>query len=80
MPLLGGADEVGIGDVQFLPQGLVPLHHTVSQFQRGLACRVRGLLHFLAVLVGPGEKEHLPALEVHVTGKDIRGQRGIGMP
>ena len=79
MPLLGGPDEIVVGDVEPLPESLEPLHHPVSKLLRGLPALSGGLLHLLTVLIGPREEEAIVARHPLVTGQHIGGYGGIGM-
>jgi hypothetical protein len=60
---LGGADEVGDREAHGAGQVAEMLADPVGEGLRVLAGVVRRLLHLLAVLVGAGEEEHLPALQ-----------------
>ncbi len=66
VPLLGGADEVVVGDLQVLPERLPGLlHQLVAPLLRGDAVGLRGAQDLLTVLVGAGQVPHpLAALAV----------------
>jgi hypothetical protein len=77
--LLGGADEVVVGDVQLGPGGLPPLHDLVGP---GLRVEPAGLGrpgHLLAVLVGPGEEQHPVPVGTTPTRQHVGRDGGVGV-
>ena len=56
VPLLGGADEVVVGNGKRRPELPVADDHFVAVLLRGYAPPARRILHLLAVLVGPGDE------------------------
>jgi len=79
MRRIGGADKVIVPDVQLVPRLPEALGIEIAVRLRRQAAFLRGLLHFLAVLVGSGEKENLVAQKLVVARQDVRQYRGIGV-
>jgi hypothetical protein len=50
-----------------------------GEFKRGYIFPLRGLNHFLSMLVGAGQKEHILAVEPLEARQRVRGNRLIGM-
>ena len=72
MPRLGGADEIVVGDVQFLPQLVIVGHHAVGQLDRQHTLFRRGPLDFLSMLVGAGEEPDVVSHAAPMAGDHIR--------
>ncbi len=79
MPRLGRADEIVVAALEPLDHGAEPRHGALDQLAGRNAGLGRGLLHFSAVLVGPGEKEHVVTVEPHEAGDRIGRDRLVGM-
>ena len=79
MALFGGVDEVVVRAVQPLHHGLEARHVAVEQLPRGQPLLGRGLLDFLAVLVGAGEEIDVVAVEPHEAGDGVGGDRLVGV-
>ncbi len=77
--LLGGADKIGGGDVELLPERLKALYYPIRQLQRGFSRSIGGFFHLLAVFVGAGQEEHLVSLEPFVAGQHVGRQGGVGV-
>ena len=75
--LLGGADEVVVGDVQLLPRLLVQRGDRVDELLRRLAGGVGRVLHLLAVLVGAGEEVDLLAEQAVPPGEGVADDRRV---
>jgi hypothetical protein len=74
------ADEEVVGDVD-LRQELLELRRVaVHQLARLDAQLLRRLCHRLAVLVGPGEEEHVFRALPHVPGEDVRRDGRVRVP
>ena len=56
MPRLGGADEIVVGNIEFLPQLLEKGHNAVYVLDRRNPCFLRFLLDFLAMFVAAGQE------------------------
>jgi hypothetical protein len=78
--LAGGADEVVVGDVQFLPHLLEDRHVAVRQLRRLDARGLGGLDHLDAVLVGAGEEVRVVAGQAVVARDRVGGERGVNVP
>ena len=76
--LLGGADEVVVGDVQPLPRLGEQRGDRVDELLRR-SCRRprRALLHLLAVLVGAGEELDVVAEQAVPAGERVADDRGV---
>ncbi len=77
---VGGAnEEVGL-DLEQGQEGLEARSVAIGQLSRADSLALGGQGHRLAVLVRPGQEEHvLPAL-AHVAGQDVRPDGGVGVP
>jgi len=78
--LLGGADEVVVGDVERLPEILEVAHRPVGKFARREPLGCGALLNLLSVLVGPGEEENVEPLHPFVPAHRVGGDGRVGMP
>jgi hypothetical protein len=78
--LLGGADEVVVGDLQPLPHLTPAGNHLVAPLDGGHAVGLGGLGYLLAVLVGSGEEEDLLAGEPVVTDQEVGVYGRVGVP
>ena len=78
--LLGGADEVIVGDAELLPEFLKADHHTVAVFLRSDAGRRGRLFHLLPVLVDAGEEEDLLSPEPVKARQAVGDDGGVGVP
>ncbi len=74
-----GADEAVEGDVETLIHLLESKRVARGDFHCRQAFGFRGLDHLEAVLVGPGEKEDIPAVEPRKARQRIGGDRLIGV-
>ena len=74
---VGRADEEVVGDPEAPDEVLEPLGVAVGQLAGRDALALRGLRHRLAVLVGPGEEEHVLATLPHVPRQDVGRDRGV---
>jgi hypothetical protein len=79
MPIFSRPDEVVVGDVEPLPEGLKPFDHLVAVSLRIDPPLLRSLFHFLAMFIRAGEKEGLIPFEPLESGEDIGCHGGIGM-
>ena len=77
---LGRPDEAIERDVQVFPGCLEGLRHLVGEFDRSHVPLGRGLLHLLAVLVGPRQKADLGAGLPIVPGQRVGEHGCIGVP
>ncbi len=78
--LLAGADEVVVAGVDFNEVVAELGHHLVGQFA-GLDAELLGFGdHLLAVLIGAGEEERLPAGEAVEAGDGIGADGRVGVP
>src|SRR5581483_10915542 len=75
----GGADEVVVRARKPLHHRLEQRHVAVQQLPRRDSLAQRGLLHFLPVLVGAGEKKDVIAVQPHEARDRIGGDRLIGV-
>ncbi|OQB51161.1 MAG: hypothetical protein BWX98_02568 [Candidatus Aminicenantes bacterium ADurb.Bin147] len=71
-------EEIGLA-VEGLPKIEEPDDDPVRPGPRIDAVLGRGLFHLLAVLVRPGEKEHLPSVHLHEPGQGVGDDRRIGV-
>ena len=76
MALLGGADEVVVGEAERLGHGAEAGRVAVGQRARAEALLDRRLLHLEAVLVGAGQEEHVLAVEP-LEARDRVGRDGL---
>jgi GNAT superfamily N-acetyltransferase len=72
-------DEVVVRAIELFDHGLEARHIAVAQLPRGQAFLDRGLLHFLAVLVGAGEEIDFVAVEPHKARNGVGRDRLIGV-
>src|SRR5690606_31602551 len=79
VPLLGGADEIVVGNVQALPQMLDPLDDGVDILQGFLPCLGRRPLEVEAVLVGAREEPGVVTPQAVVSRQGVGGHRGVGV-
>ena len=79
VPLLGGADEVIIGGVEGLRHVFEVGGIAVGQRAHLDALFLGRLQHFLAVLVGAGQKKHIKTIQPLETGNRVRCNQLIGM-
>jgi hypothetical protein len=79
MSLLGGADELGVGNVEPYPEFLEPLMKFIDMFLRAHTRVISGLLDFLPMLIGAGQEKDFNPFEAFVTGNHIRRDGGVGM-
>ncbi len=77
--LLGGADEVVVGDVQLLPRLLIQRGDRVGEVLRRQAGGLGGLLHLLAVLVGAREEVHVVAEQAVPASDRVADDGGVGV-
>src|SRR5215203_1814148 len=80
MPLLSGADEVGVGNFKDARKVLEACGVAIREFAGPQALALSGLYHLETVLVGAGEKEHLAALEPAPAGDRVGRDHLVGMP
>ncbi|MBA7694300.1 hypothetical protein ES703_102907 [subsurface metagenome] len=79
MPLLGGANEVVVGDVQPPPQ-LLEAYHILVAVGLGIGAPGLGrLLHLQAVLVRAGQEVHLVAQRAVIAGQHVRQDGRVGV-
>ena len=76
MVVVGGADEVIVGDVHLIPQGLDLPRHVIHVGLGGNACLLRQILDLLTMLVGAGAEVHVVAHFSLVAGDGI-GHDGL---
>jgi hypothetical protein len=76
---LCGADEVVVGDIEPLPEGLEPFDHFIAVGLRIDSPFLCGLLHFLTMFIRAGEKEGLITFESLKAGEDVGRNGRIGM-
>ncbi len=73
------ADEEVVGGAELGHQRLEPLGVAVGQLLGLQPLGAGGIGHRLAVLVGPGEEEHLLAPLAHVPGQHVGGDGRVGV-
>src|SRR6516225_7948793 len=79
MTRFGGADESVIRAVEPLHHGLKPGYRARNQFLRRQLLPVGRLQHFDAVLIRPGKKEYVVAVEPHEARDGIGGDLLVGV-
>jgi hypothetical protein len=79
MALFGGADEYIVRAVEPFYHLLEARHVAFDQLRRSELLLRRGLQHFDAVLVGPGDEEHVIAVKPHEPGDCIGRDRLVGV-
>jgi hypothetical protein len=79
MSLLGGANEIVVGNVEPHPELLESLMKFIDMFLRAHTNVIGGLLDFLPMLIGAGQKKDFNPFETFVTGNYIRRDGGVGM-
>ena len=77
VPRVGGADEEVVRRVDARQQVEEPLRVAVRELLRRDPLGLRDLRHRLAVLVGPGEEEHLLAALAVMPREDVRPDRRV---
>ena len=78
MPLLGGADEIGVGNVEPYPEFLEPLMKFVDMFLRAHTNVIGGLLDFLPMLISARQEKDFNPFKTFVAGNHIRRDGGVG--
>ena len=77
--LLGGADEVVVGDVERLPRIAEAAADLVDERLRLPAGFGGGVVDLLAVLVGAGEEPGVVAVRAVPARQEVGGHRGVGV-
>ena len=80
MTLLGGADEVVIGDAKQPPQLLKARDNAVDVLKGRHALLLRRLLDLLPVLIRPCQKEHIIARKPLEPRNRVRNRRAVRVP
>ena len=75
---LGGAHEIGVGDVEQVPHVAERRLHGIAPGLRGHALRLGGIGHFLAMLVHARDERHVVAVHALVARDGIGGDGGVG--
>ena len=75
---LGGAHEIGVGDVEQVPHVAERRLHGIAPGLRGHALRLGGIGHFLAMLVHTRDERHVVAVHALVARDGIGGDGGVG--
>jgi len=75
-----GANEAVVGDAQFFPSTAEDSGHAVGKGVRIRALGFCGLGDFVAVLVGPGQKESLVADQAVIPRDGVPNDRRVRMP
>jgi hypothetical protein len=80
MAHVGRADEVIVGNLQFLPGLLKTGHKPISQFTWLKLLFGGGLHHLDSVLIGPGQQVSVITDGPVISGDRVGGERGVNMP
>ena len=75
---LGGAHEIGVGDVEQVPHVAERRLHGIAPGLRGHALRLGGIGHFLAMLVHTRDERHVVAVHALVARDGVGGDGGVG--
>jgi hypothetical protein len=78
--LLGGPDEVVVGDAERLPDLRPAGDHRVGPFLGAEALLLGRPEDLLTVLIGAGEEMDPPALHPSEAGEEVGGHRRVGVP
>ncbi len=79
MALFGGVDEIVIRTIHPFHHRLEARHIAIEQLARRQPLLDGRLLDLLSVLVGPGQKIHIVAIEPHEACNGVGGDRFIGV-
>ena len=77
VPRVGGADEIIVGDLQFLPNPLKHRDNAVGQLLGLDLLLLGGLDHLDAVLVGAGEEKRVVAGQAVIAGNRVSAEGGV---
>ena len=80
VPLLGGAHEVVVGEIQLLRELAIAADHAVGELDRRDPLAPRRPLDVLAVLVGAGQEAHVLAQQAVVARQGIADRGGEDVP